>query len=79
MDSMNHPDIILLNNFLDSLNLTNLVHFPMHKALHTQDLLICDRQSNTVSSVNKSHLLSDHNTIICKIVKSHDLNHQRQS
>ena len=48
MDSMNHLDTIIFNDCLDTLNLTNLVDFPMHKALHTLDLIICDRQSNTV-------------------------------
>ena len=67
MDSMNHPDTIIFSDCLDSLNLTNLVDFPMHKALHTLELIICDRQSNIVSSVNKIHLLSDLNTITCKI------------
>ena len=67
MNSMNHPDTIIFSDCLDSLYLTNLVDFPMHKALHTLDLIICDRQSNTVLSVDKSHLLSDHNTITCKI------------
>ena len=55
MDSMSIPDTIIFNDWLDSLNLTNLVYFPMHKPLHTLDLIICDRQSNAVSSVNKSH------------------------
>ena len=45
MDSMKHPDTIIYNNCLDSLNLTNLVDFPIHKALHTLDLIICDRQT----------------------------------
>ena len=67
IDSMNHPDTLIFNDCLDSLNLTNLVDFPMHKALHILDLIICGRQSNTVLSVGKSHLLSDHNTITCKI------------
>ena len=32
MDSMNHPDTIIFNDCLDSLNLINLVDFPMHGA-----------------------------------------------
>ena len=67
MDSMNHQDTIIFNDCLDSLDMTNLVDFPKHKALHTLDLMICDRKCNTVSSVNKSHIPSYHNTITCKI------------
>ena len=47
MDDPMDPDTIMFNNFLDSLDLTNLVLFGTHTSNHTLDL------GNTIKSASR--------------------------
>ena len=63
MDSPEAPDTILFNDFLDSLNLKNLVDFPTHLSNHSIDLIITDKNSSLISHPRRGHMLSDHHFI----------------
>ena len=63
MDSPKTPDTILFNDFLDSLNLKNLVDFSIHLSNHSIDLIITDKNSSLISHPRRGHMLSDHHFI----------------
>ena len=56
IDSPEAPDTILFSDFLDSLNLKNLVDFSTHLSNHSIDLIIMDKNSIL------SHILEE---VIC--------------
>ena len=52
---------------LSSFNLTQHIHEPTHRSLHTLDLLITRDCENTVSDVSVEPGFSDHSLIICRL------------
>ena len=63
MDSPEAPDTIIFNDFLDSLNLKNLVDFSTHLSNHSIGLIITDKNSSLISHPRRGHMLSDHHFI----------------
>ena len=57
------PDTITFNDFLDSLDLTNLVNFGTHTSNHTLDLVIQSKSSKVNSKTVQGHFLLDHTFI----------------
>ena len=53
-------DTITFNDFLDSLDLTNLVNFGTHPSNHTLDLVIQSNSFNVKSKTLQGHFLLDH-------------------
>ena len=60
-------DTILFNDFLDSLNLKNLVDFSSHLSNHSIDLIIMDKKSSLISHPRRGHMLSDHHFILADL------------
>ena len=67
IDSPEALDTILFNDFLDSLNLKNLVDFSTHLSTHTIDLIIMDKNSSLISHPRRGHMLSDHCFILADL------------
>ena len=63
MDVVDDSDTITFNDFLDSFNLENLVHFPTHKCRHTLDLLIMDKNWDHGIVPSQGHKIADHNAV----------------
>ena len=63
MDMPHLSDTILLNNFLDTFNLTNKVTFSTHLSQHIIDLMLFETQSTIVNGIRQGHLFSDHHFI----------------
>ena len=64
------PDLSKPKQFLDllsSFNLTQHIHEPTHRSLHTLDLLITRDCEDTVSDVSVEPGFSDHSLIICRL------------
>ena len=60
-------DTILFNDFLDSLNLKNLVDFSTHLSNYSIDLIIMDKNVSLISHPRRGHMLSDHHFILADI------------
>ena len=60
-------DTILFNDFLDSLNLKNLVDFSSHLSNHSIDFIIMDKKSSLISHPRRGHMLSDHHFILADL------------
>ena len=56
-------DTININDFLDSLLLTNKVTFPTHHLLNTLDLIIVEEESIKVQHVRQESLFSDYHMV----------------
>ena len=67
MDSQEALDTILFKDFLDSLNLKNLVDFSTHLSNHSIDLIIMDKNSSLISHPRRDHMLSDHHYILADL------------
>ena len=67
IDSPESPDTILFNDFLDSLNLKNLVDFSTHLSNHSIDLIIMDKNLSLISHPRRGHMLSDHHFILADL------------
>ena len=67
IDSPEALDTILFNNFLDSLNLKNLVDFSTHLSNHSIELIITDKNSSLISHPRRGHMLSDHHFILADL------------
>ena len=57
----------LFNNFLDSLNLKNLVDFSTHLSNHSIDLIIMDKNLSLISHPRRGHMLSDHHFMLADL------------
>ena len=60
MDDPVDPDTITFTNFLDSLDLTNLVNFVTHTSNHTLDLVMQSISFKVNSKTLQGHFLLDH-------------------
>ena len=60
MDDSEDLDTITFNDFLDSLDLINLVNFGTHTSNHTLDLVIYSNSFKVNSKTLQGHFLSDH-------------------
>ena len=60
MDDAVDPDTITFNDFLDSLDLTNLGNFQTHTSNHTLDLVIQSNSFKVNSKILQGHFLLDH-------------------
>ena len=60
-------DTILFNDFLDSLNLKNLVDFSTHLSNHSISLIIMDKNLSLISHPRRGHMLSDHHFILADL------------
>ena len=67
MDVVDDSDTITFNEFLDSFNLENLVHFPTHKCRHTLDLLITDKNWDHGIVPSQGHMIADHNAVHARV------------
>ena len=67
IDSPEVLDTILFNDFLDLLNLKNLVDFSTHLSNHIIDLIITDKNSSLISHPRRGHMLSDHHFILADL------------
>ena len=67
MDDLEDPDTIIFNDFLDSLNLINLVNFGTHTSNHTLDLVI---QSNSFKVNSKLYMVIFFWTMLSYIIHS---------
>ena len=67
IDSPEALDTILFNDFLDSLNLKNLVYFSTHFSNHSIDLIIIDKNLSLISHPRRGHMLSDHHFILADL------------
>ena len=59
MDKPEHPDTVILNNFLESFDLINFTTFPTHMSKHTLDLVITS-SLRLIKSIGQGNFLSDH-------------------
>ena len=67
MDVVDDIDMITFNDFLDSFNLENLVHFSTHKCRHKLDLLITDKNWNHGIVPSQGHMIADHNAVHARV------------
>ena len=67
IDSPEAPGTILFNDFLDSLNLKNIVDFSTHCSNHSIDLIIMDKNLSLISHPRRGHMLSDHHFILADL------------
>ena len=63
MDMPHISDTILINDFLDTFNLTNRVTSPIHLSQHIIDLMLFKTQSTIVNEIRQGHLFSDYHFI----------------
>ena len=76
MDSPEAPDTILFNDFLDSLNLKNIVDFSTHLSNLSIDLIITDKNSSLISHILEEVICSQTITssmLIFKLSHNHYL------
>ena len=59
MDKAEHPDTVIVNDFLESFDLVNYTTFPTHLSRHTLDLVITNSHG-LIKSIGQGHYLSDH-------------------
>ena len=67
MDVVDDTDTITFNDFLDSFNLENLVHFSTHKCRHTLDLLITDKNWDHAIVPSQGHMTADQNAVHARV------------
>ena len=60
MDNPEDLDTITFNDFLDSLDLINLINFGTHTSNYTLDLIIQSRSFKVNSNTLQGHFLADH-------------------
>ena len=67
MDVVDDTGMITFNDFLDSFNFENLVHFSTHKCRHTLDLLITDKNWDHGILLSQGHMIADHNAVHARV------------
>ena len=67
MDIIHNCGTIIFSDFLESVDLLNLVQFTKHKLEHHLDLVFQQRSSNILQSAYHGHVISDHLSVHCNL------------
>lgn len=67
LDNHGDPDTRRFHDLIDMLNRTQHVTTPTHRAGHILEAVITHSDINLIQKVEVSHMISDHNLVICRM------------